>query len=151
VYQIFTVPSSTASIAAGINGAGLIVGVYRDLSGVLRGFANNGGTVSNVDFPGATGTGAAGINAAGDIVGAWSDAAGSHGFLLQAGVFTPIDFPLATRTTAFGISDTGEIAGFYDDAAGNTHGFIYASGAFSTVDVAGARGTLLKSTQNGVW
>jgi probable HAF family extracellular repeat protein len=101
--------------------------------------------------PSATSTGAAGINAAGDIVGAWSDAAGSHGFLLQAGVFTPIDFPLATRTTAFGISDTGEIAGFYDDAAGNTHGFIYASGAFSTVDVAGARGTLLTRIKNGVW
>jgi hypothetical protein len=32
----------------------------------------------------------------------------------------------------------GEIAGFYSDATG-THGFIYAGGAFSTVDVAGAR------------
>jgi hypothetical protein len=63
-------------------------------------------------------------------------------------VFTPIDFPLATSTTAFGISDTGEITGFYNDAAGNTHGLIFAGGAFSTVDVAGARGTFLTRSKN---
>jgi len=75
VYQIFTVPGSTASIATGINGAGLIVGVYQDLSNVLRGFANNGGTFSNVDFPGASGTQAIGVNNAGQIVGDYFDAA----------------------------------------------------------------------------
>src|SRR5919106_1186441 len=136
VYQVLAVPSSTESIATGINGAGLIVGLYRDLAGLRRGFADNGGAFTAIDFPGATGTAAAGINAAGDVVGLWSDATASHGFLLQAGVFTPINFPLATNTTAIGISDTGEIAGFYDDAGGDAHGFIYASGAFSTVDVA---------------
>jgi hypothetical protein len=64
-------------------------------------------------------------------------------------VFTPIDFPLATSTTAFGINDAGEIAGFYSDAADNSHGYIYAGGAFSTVDVAGARSTLLTRIKNG--
>ena len=63
-------------------------------------------------------------------------------------MFTPINFPLATSTTAFGINDTGEIAGFYTDAAGNTHGFIFTGGAFSTVDVAGARSTLLTRIKN---
>jgi probable HAF family extracellular repeat protein len=58
-------------------------------------------------------------------------------------------FPFTGGATAFGISDTGEIAGFYNDAAGTTHGFLYASGAFSTVDVAGARGTLLTRIKNG--
>ncbi|HEV8565488.1 MAG TPA: hypothetical protein VGQ92_00120 [Actinoplanes sp.] len=53
----------------------------------------------------------------------------------------PINFPLATSTTAVGFNGTGDIAGFYSDAAGSTHGFIYAGGVFSTVDVAGARGT----------
>jgi uncharacterized membrane protein len=184
IYQILTVPSSNLSIATGINGAGLIVGVHEDLAGVVHGFTKSGATFSNVDFPGATATqaigvndagqivgdyvdaasvehgfvsssgtftaidfpgatatAAAGINAAGDIVGICSDATGSHAFLLQAGMFTPINFPLATSTSAFGINDTGEIAGFYNDAAGNTHGFIFAGGAFSTVDVAGARST----------
>jgi probable HAF family extracellular repeat protein len=60
----------------------------------------------------------------------------------------PIAFPLATDTTAFGINDTGEIAGVYTDAAGTLHGFIYAGGAFSTVDVAGARGTQLTRIKN---
>jgi probable HAF family extracellular repeat protein len=64
-------------------------------------------------------------------------------------VFTPINFPLATDTSAFGINDAGEIAGYYSDAAGNSHGFIYADGAFSTVDVAGARSTLLTRMKNG--
>jgi probable HAF family extracellular repeat protein len=63
-------------------------------------------------------------------------------------VFTPIAFPLATSTTAFGINDDGEIAGVYADAAGNSHGFIFSSGSFSTVDVAGARGTLLTRVKN---
>ena len=61
----------------------------------------------------------------------------------------PINFPLATSTTAFGINDTGEIAGFYTDAASNSHGFVCAGGAFSTVDVAGARGTQLTRIKNG--
>jgi probable HAF family extracellular repeat protein len=64
-------------------------------------------------------------------------------------VFIPINFPLATSTTAYGINDTGEIAGFYSDAAGDSHGFIYTGGAFSTVDVAGARSTLLTRIKNG--
>ena len=42
-------PGSSLSLATGMNGAGLIVG-YVDLAGVVRGFANNGGTFSNVDF-----------------------------------------------------------------------------------------------------
>jgi probable HAF family extracellular repeat protein len=50
-------------------------------------------------------------------------------------VFTPINFPRATSTTAFGINDTGEYAGYYTDAAGNTHGFVYAGAAFSTVEL----------------
>jgi uncharacterized membrane protein len=65
VYQVLTVPSSTGSIATSINGAGLIVGVYQDLAGVRHGFADNGGTFSNVDFPGANGTQAIGVNDAG--------------------------------------------------------------------------------------
>src|SRR5579864_6634565 len=81
-YRIFTVPSSTVSIATGINGTGLIIGVYQDLANVRHGFANNGGTFSNVDFPGASGTQAIGVNDAGQIVGDYFDAANAeHGFV----------------------------------------------------------------------
>jgi hypothetical protein len=134
VYQIFTVPSSTASIATGINGAGLIVGVYQDLSGVLRGFANNGGTFSNVDFPGASGTQAIGVNNAGQIVGDYFDAANvEHGFVSSGGIFTAIDLPGATRTTAAGINAAGDIVGVWSDATGS-HGFLLQAGVFTPVD-----------------
>jgi uncharacterized membrane protein len=134
VYQIFTVPGSTASIATGINGAGLIVGVYQDLSNVLRGFANNGGTFSNVDFPGASGTQAIGVNNAGQIVGDYFDAANvEHGFVSSGGVFTAIDFPGATRTTAAGINAAGDVVGVWSDATGS-HGFLLQAGVFTPVD-----------------
>ena len=68
--RFFTVPGSAFSVATGINGAGLIVGVYFDLASVLHGFANDGGTFSNVDFPGASGTQVIGINDAGQLVAA---------------------------------------------------------------------------------
>ena len=192
VYQILTVPSSTTSIATGINAAGMIVGVYQDLAGVRRGFANTGGAFSNVDFPGASGTQAIGVNDAGQIVGDYFDAANvEHGFVSSGGAFTAIDFPGATGTAAAGINAAGDIVGrgrmqrdptascsrpacsppstFRSRPArprsasttpvrsqastptppGNSHGFVYAEGAFSTVDVAGARGTQLTRIKNG--
>ena len=85
VYQILTVPSSNVSIATGINGAGLIVGVHEDLASVRHGFSKSGGTFSNVDFPGATWTQAIGVNDAGQIVGDYVDAASvEHGFVSSA-------------------------------------------------------------------
>ena len=112
VYQILTVPSSNASIATGINGAGLIVGVHEDLAGVAHGFAKSGGTFSNVDFPGATWTQAIGVNDAGQIVGDYLDAASvEHGFVSSAGTFTAINFPGATSTAAAGINAAGDIVG----------------------------------------
>ena len=52
----------------GINGAGIIIGVYGDLAGVVRSFAISGGAWSNVGFPGASLTQAIGVNDAGQIV-----------------------------------------------------------------------------------
>ena len=112
VYQILTVPSSNVSIATGINGAGLIVGVHEDLASVRHGFAKSGGTFSNVDFPGATFTQAIGVNDAGQIVGDYFDAASvEHGFVSSAGTFTAINFPGATATAATGINAAGDIVG----------------------------------------
>ncbi len=133
-YQILTVPGSTASIATGINGAGLLVGVYEDLGGVLRGFANSGGAFSNVDFPGATGTQAIGVNDTGQIVGNYFDAASTeHGFVSSAGVFTAIDYPGATATGAAGINAAGDIVGVWSDAAGS-HAFVLRGGVFTPIN-----------------
>jgi len=94
VYQILAVPGSTASIATGINPAGLIVGVYADLANMMHGFTGSGGTFSNLDFPGASGTQAIGVNHAGHIVGSYFDAANvEHGFVSSGGTFTALNFP----------------------------------------------------------
>jgi hypothetical protein len=70
-----------------------MVGLYFDLVGVLRGFANDGGIFSNVDFPGASGTQVIGVNDAGQMVGDYFDAASvEHGFVSSGGTFTAIDF-----------------------------------------------------------
>jgi uncharacterized membrane protein len=133
-YQILSVPGSTASIATGTNGGGLIVGVYEDLGGVLRGFVNNGGIFSTVDFPGATGTQAIGVNDAGQIVGNYFDAGSTeHGFVSSGGVFTAIDYPGATATAAAGINAAGDIVGVWSDAAGS-HGFVLRGGVFTPIN-----------------
>jgi hypothetical protein len=59
-----------------------------------------------------------------------------------------LDFPLATSTTAAGINDDGEISGSFIDASNMGHGFIYASGTWSQIDVAGASGTELAQIKN---
>jgi hypothetical protein len=134
VYQILTVPSSTYSLATGINAAGVIVGVYEDLSGVRRGFANNGGTVSNVDFPGANATQVIGVNDAGQMVGDYFDAASvEHGFVSSGGTFTTIDFPGATSTAAAGINAAGDIVGTWSDATG-FHSFLLQAGVFTPIN-----------------
>ena len=134
VYQILTVPSSTASIVTAINAAGLIVGVYEDLSGVLHGFADNGGAFSTIDFPGASGTQAIGVNDAGQVVGNYFDAANvEHGYLSSGGTFTAINFPGATGTAAAGINTTGDIVGVWQDATGS-HGFLLQAGVFTPLN-----------------
>jgi hypothetical protein len=133
-YRILTVPGSTESIATGINGAGLIVGVYEDLSGVRHGFADDGAAFTTVDFPGSIVTQAMGVNAAGQIVGEYVDAAGvEHGFVSAGGAFTAIDYPGAAATVAAGINAAGDIVGVFADVA-DYRGFLLRGGAFTPID-----------------
>jgi hypothetical protein len=134
VYQILSVPGSTASIATCINGAGSIGGVYADLAGEVHGFVLDGGVFSTVDFPGATTTQIIGLNDAGQLVGDYIDAASTeHGFVAGNGVFTPIDFPGATGTAAAGINADGDIVGIWSDAT-TSHGYLLQDGVFTPVD-----------------
>ncbi|MFC4909488.1 hypothetical protein [Actinomadura gamaensis] len=91
------------------------------------------------------------INDREEIVGTYDDASGrSHGFLRSNGRYSTIDHPKATGeanseglsgTFASGVNDRGEIVGSYVGAHGVIHGFRYARGGFTAVDVAGARET----------
>jgi len=142
------VAGAVSTQAIGINDGGDIVGTYAD-STTSHGFVYSGGAYTTIDFPGATATFATGINTGGDVVGMYSNGTSTRGFALRAGTFTQIDFPLQPYTTVWGINDSDEISGYYTDSANVNHGFVFAGGAYSQVDVAGAKGTLLARIKNG--
>ena len=49
--------------------------------------------------------------------------------------FVTFDVPLGTRGTfATGINATGQIVGYYIDSHHHTHGFVYSSGIYTTID-----------------
>src|SRR5256885_14311222 len=56
--------------------------------------------------------------------------------------FVKFDFPNALSTGARGINARGDIVGDYNDPNDVTHGFLLRQGAFTTIDVPGAAGTL---------
>src|SRR6186713_1579589 len=59
-------------------------------------------------------------------------------FTFTGGVYRIITVPNATSSFAAGINTAGTIVGQYTDAAGKSHGFKYAAGAFTNVDVPNA-------------
>lgn len=65
---------------------------------------------------------------------------GAFGFALIAP-------PGATSTTARGINNVGRIVGSFVDGAG-THGFLYANGVFTTIDVPGSAWTIATGINN---
>ena len=144
-------PRAAATAIYDINDSGVVAGSYRDATGHYHGFTYSAGTYTPIDFPGVTDTTATGINAHGDVVGYYLEATTPHGFLLRAGVFTPIDFPHATTTVAWGINDASDIVGYYtglDGVSGGFRSFVFADGAFSTFDVAGAYHTQVNGISN---
>jgi hypothetical protein len=147
-YQTLTVPGSTATIATGITTNGLISGAYADLSGTAHGFTLTGGSFTNIDFPAATATLAIGVN---DLDRSWAASPTPPDHTASCSKAEPSPrstSPWPTSTTALGINDAAEIAGSYIDAAGNQHGFVFAGGAFSTVDAAGAVSSQLTRINN---
>src|SRR5262249_3263539 len=118
-------PSATGgTVAAGINGSGLIVGYYTG-AGVNHGFLlnHNTFTYTTLDHPlGVHGTVANGINIFGQIVGTYADSNFvQHGFLYSGGTYITLDDPLATGATlAFRLDDSRQIVCGYNNAAGPT-------------------------------
>ncbi|WP_157429531.1 hypothetical protein [Actinomadura oligospora] len=136
--SIFAAPRpATAQAATGITGGG---------HGYLR---HPDGHFTAVDVPGATGTMPMGITNQGQIAGTYDDVSGrSHAFVLLHGRYSTLDHPQATGeatsyglsgTVASGINERGEIVGSYVGANGAVHGFLYARGEFTPIDVPGAQ------------
>src|SRR4029077_10444263 len=112
-------PSSTGTVASGIDGAGYICGYFGDKEGSYHGFVRKSGG-AYVSFDAANDTTltiAMGTNSTGNIVGLFLDAQGiEHGFLRAPnGIVTSLDVPRALGTVATSISDAGQIVGGYTD------------------------------------
>jgi PEP-CTERM motif len=124
----FDIPSSTGTIANGINDLGTIAGEYYDAGGALHGFTLAGSTLNTINAPAAAfGTVVTGIDNNGDLGGYFIDASGdTHGFIDIGGNFVTIDAPGANGlyTVVDGINDNGMIVGaFVDAGTGQTVGF----------------------------
>lgn len=152
----FDVSGGTETMVHGINGAGQMVGTFRDGVCGHRGYVRAAtGTLTPIDvrpFPSkcetprqTVTTDAYSINDAGQIVGTFSNGweQRSHGYARSAtGAFTVIDVPGAAQTEANGINRAGWIVGGFEDAGRKWHGYLRsATGAFTFIDVPGARYT----------
>ena len=148
-YTTIDFSGATATLAAGINTSGQIVGGYLLPDQSRHGFLDVGGVFTTLDDPNATsGSENVGINDSGQIVGAYdlnSPEAGhvfegAHGFLDTGGSFTNIDDSTAgvTSTTAEKINNSGNIVGVCR-TGGPGIGFLDVGGVFTDVNFPGGR------------
>jgi len=138
-------PGAGASVPAGINSAGTIVGVCSDTWGDVtsgRGFVLRHGRYTILDDPSGLGVGLYGINDRGQMLGYWGPwLFFSQCFLQDGPRQTLINVPGATMTTAWSLNNKGQIAGFYFDQGWVSHGFVYGRGTYTTIDYPGATDT----------
>lgn len=137
VFTAVNLPASFNAVsvtAAGVDNAGAVVGFFTDGVGAVHGFIDNGGTFTQVDFPGGTNTMATGLNNNDQVVGSYVDGAGeTQGFVYDwaTNSYKTISDPNASATPAFmvtgttvnGINDLGQLVGFYSDGT-NVNGFL---------------------------
>ena len=125
VFTPLDYPGAVRTIADGLNGSDIVVGVWRDANKLFHGFMWESGIFTPIDAPNSTSTYTLGINSSNVIVGYYIDAASvSHGYVLRNGKFHTIDFPGASSTAVFGLNDLGVIVGSYTDTSGVQHGFM---------------------------
>ena len=134
-FEILEYPGAVDTWAEDIHD-GLIVGRYRDNSGVVHGFLYNGSTYSNFDFPGSLYTAISGTDGT-NIVGVYYDSAQRQtGFLFDGDGFTAIAPPDTSTTIFNGAAATGvdgqTIVGGYYNTSGESSGFVYDGSAYST-------------------
>jgi probable HAF family extracellular repeat protein len=82
-----------------------------------------------------------GINDHGDIVGGYGDAHGLHGVVLTKDAVILIDGPPCPvpspgpQTLAYSINNRGQVVGGYNPCGNEGHGFLWADGTLTTIDV----------------
>jgi hypothetical protein len=144
-YHTFNVPGSTATEVIGINDKGVFTGVYvpQGHPNVVAGYIDARGRITSFTYPApAYYTHSVAINNQGTAVGFSQHGHGPvQGWLRSpSGTFTPINDPLAGTgnnqgTEAQSVNDHSVVAGVYITSGDVSHGFVYRSGHFTTVDV----------------
>jgi uncharacterized membrane protein len=134
-----------ATLAAGINDRGELVGQTLDTAGRAIGFLRDpNGRVTIIRLPGQAGVQEVlALNDRGKVVGTWDDRIDTraiepntrHAFVWDRGRVTRFDVPGSLSTGALGINNSGQITGAYDDAGG--HGFLLQRGRYTTIDAPG--------------
>jgi probable HAF family extracellular repeat protein len=68
--------------------------------------------------------------------------------ITAAGTYRELSVPGAKQTEARGVNNRGDIVGFYAEAQDQLHGFLYASGVLTTIDVPDADWTVATDINN---
>src|ERR1035437_8944987 len=140
-FQVIDYPGSKGTIAYAMNGAGDVVGNYKDEKLLSHGFLLRAGAFTTVDYPGAAQTALFGVNAGGDIAGVLTDNTNKqHGFAMIGGRFTTIDYPLPNDMSCGSwIGDSGEVAGHVQEKNGAYHGYRWTDGKFTLIEFPGSK------------
>ncbi len=157
-FTSFDPPSSIFTNATGLSEAGDIVGRYCAANpcgspgtGAYGGFLMTNGAFRTINVPGAIETDAFKVNALGHIAGGFlTPEYAEQLFLWSNGAFTTFALPGGPPVSLDngGINNLGDIVGTYCDTArpclitlAGTHGFLMRAGAFTTIDIPGAKAT----------
>ena len=148
-YTPLDAPSSTGTLATGIDDSGEVAGYYFGNDGNQHGFVYNGTAASpytTIDDPNqVAGTVAQAINNAGDVVGYYIDGFGQqHGFLDSGGKYTTLDPPGSGFKQALGINNSDQVVGQYGDGHG-THGFLLSGSTYTLRTIAATNGTIAQA------
>lgn len=143
-------PSSAQTQVIGINDRGDTDGFYIDAAGATHGFTDMGGTFTNVDVPGTTFNQLLGLNNEGDQAGYYQYSPSSSPIFVPYvhradGSFVLLPIANAQATS---INDQDLVGGFYNDTNGNSHGYLWQSGAPTTIDFQGAASTQILGLNN---
>jgi uncharacterized membrane protein len=150
----FRFPGSRDTLPRDINNNAVIVGSFDVVGGNgQRAFMVHAGGFREVKIPGFPNAPARanGINDLGDIVGSFNGNGSNFGFLLHKGKLTIISFPgAAGGTGSASINNQGVVVGQYHLSEEETadHGFMWKNGAFTNIQVPGARSTTPNKINN---
>jgi probable HAF family extracellular repeat protein len=136
--DIGTIDGGTASVANGINDAGVVIGNSDTASSDERGFIYHNGTITDIGTLGGPNSSVNAINNNGVVAGSSQDASDvSHPFVYSNGTMTSLG-TYNIDTTPQAINDNGEIVGttYGVNASGYpfNDAFVYQNGKFQDLN-----------------